>query len=309
MGDPNLQTWKRNIAVEIKNIDIETVYTEWWELKKLSERPQELECLNGRSKIGCDLIDYYFFLNRLETIGNKGINFYDFIKNIDYYKTKKYIQNLLNYCYQNNRYVDNDTKRYYYIYGLSFGRVNAFKITNALSIYKKYKPSTKNYLYSIMDPFCGFGGRLVAALLLNYNYIGVDLNVNLKPNYDRLLNDLGKKSSSKVTLLFQDAKDVDYSKYKYDMVFTSPPYGNIEVYENGVRKTPEEWAQFYTTVFQKLWDHLRNKDGVYAININVDIYQKYLVPLFGECEEKIELKKSTRNDKYKEFIYLWRKNI
>ena len=160
-----------------------------------------------------------------------------------------------------------------------------------------------------MDPFCGFGGRLVGALLLNYNYIGVDLNVNLKPNYDRLMNDLGKKSSSKVTLLFQDAKDVDYSQYKYDMVFTSPPYGNIEVYENGIRKTPDEWAQFYTTVFQKLWDHLRNKDGVYAININVDIYQKYLVPLFGECEEKVELKKSTRNKKYKEFIYLWRKNV
>ena len=76
MGDSNLQTWKRNIAVEIKNIDIETVFTEWWdELKKLSVKPQELECLNGRSKIGCDLIDYYFFLNRLETIGNKGINF------------------------------------------------------------------------------------------------------------------------------------------------------------------------------------------------------------------------------------------
>jgi tRNA G10 N-methylase Trm11 len=160
-----------------------------------------------------------------------------------------------------------------------------------------------------MDPFCGFGGRLVAALLLNYNYIGVDLNVNLKPNYDCLINDLGKKSSSQVKLLFQDAKDVDYSQYNYDMVFTSPPYENIEIYENGSKKTPSEWAQFYTTVFQKLWDHLRNKDGVYAININADIYQKYLVPLFGECGEKIELKKSTRNNKYKEFIYLWRKNI
>ncbi len=309
MGDSNLQTWKRNIAVEIKNIDIETVFTEWWELKKLSVKHEELECLNGRSKIGCDLIDYYFFLNRLETVGNKGINFYEFVKNIDYYKTKNYIQNLLNYCHEHNRYVDNETKRYYYIYGLSFGRVNAFKITNALSIYQKYKPNTENYLYSIMDPFCGFGGRLVAALLLNYNYVGVDLNVNLRPNYDRLMNDLGKKTSSKVTLLFQDAVDVDYSKYNYDMVFTSPPYGNIEIYENGVKKSPDEWAKFYTTVFQKLWNHLRNKNGVYAININADIYQKYLVPLFGECEEKIELKKSTRNKKYKEFIYLWRKNV
>ena len=169
MEDSNLQTWKRNIATEIKNIDIETVFTEWWELKKLSVKPQELECLNGRSKIGCDLIDYYFFLNRLETIGNKGINFFEFIENIEYYKTKKYIQTLLTYCTSNNRYVDNEIKKYYYIYGLCFGRVNAFKITNALSLYKYFKPNT------IMDPFSGFGGRLVAALLLNYNYIGVDL--------------------------------------------------------------------------------------------------------------------------------------
>ena len=303
MGDSNLQTWKRNIAVEIKNINIKKVFTEWDELKNLSEKPQELEYLNGRSKIGCDLIDYYFFMNRLETIGNKSINFFEFIEKIDEYKKKKYIQTLFTYCSNNKRYVDNEIKKYYYIYGLCFGRINAFKITNALSIYQYFKPQT------IMDPFCGFGGRLVGALLLNYNYIGVDLNVNLKPNYERLMNDLGKKSSSKVTLLFQDAKDVDYSQYNYDMVFTSPPYGNIEIYENGIRKTPNEWAHFYTTLFQKLWDHLRNKDGVYAININADIYQKYLVPLFGECEEKIELKKSTRNKKYKEFIYLWRKNI
>jgi len=303
MENSDKSQWKKNIAIEIKNINPKKVFSEWDDLKKISGKPQDLECLNGRSKLGCDLIDYYFFLNRLETVGNKGINFFEFIRDIDYYKTKKYIQTLFTYCTNHNRYVDNEIKKYYYIYGLCFGRVNAFKITNALSLYQRCKPCT------IMDPFCGFGGRLVAALLLDYNYIGVDLNVNLTPNYHRLMNDLGKKSSSKVTLLFQDAVDVDYSQYQYDMVFTSPPYENIEVYENGTKKTASEWAHFYTTVFQKLWDHLRNTDGVYAININPDIYQKYLVPLFGECEEKIELKKSTRNKKYKEYIYLWRKNV
>jgi hypothetical protein len=296
-------TIKINIAKEIKNIRIEKVFLEWDKMKKMSENPLNLEYLNGRSKLGCDLIDYYFFMNRLETIGNKGINFFDFLKNIEYYKTKQYIQTLLSYCVNNNRYLDSDIKKYYYIYGLCFGRINAFKVTNAVYFYQQYKPHT------IMDPFCGFGGRLVAALLLNYDYIGVDLNVNLKPNYERLINDLGKKSTSNITLLFQDALDIDYSTYKYDMVFTSPPYENIEVYENGVKKTTNEWREFYATVFKKLWDSLMNKDGVYAININEDIYHKCLVPLFGECETKIELKKSTRNTKYKEYIYLWRKNI
>ena len=80
MENSDKQLLKKNIATEIKNINIKKVFTEWEELKKLSEKPQELECLNGRSKIGCDLIDYYFFPNRLETVGNKGIHFFEFIE-------------------------------------------------------------------------------------------------------------------------------------------------------------------------------------------------------------------------------------
>ena len=56
------QYWKRNVSTEIKNINIEKVYSEWDKLKKISEKSLELECLNGRSKLGCDLIDYYFFI-------------------------------------------------------------------------------------------------------------------------------------------------------------------------------------------------------------------------------------------------------
>ena len=299
MENSDKSQWKKNIAIEIKNINPKKVFAEWDELKKISEKPQDLECLNGRSKLGCDLIDYYFFLNRLETVGNKGINFFEFIRDIDYYKTKKYIQTLFTYCTNHNRYVDNEIKKYYYIYGLCFGRVNAFKITNALSLYQRCKPCT------IMDPFCGFGGRLVAALLLDYNYIGVDLNVNLTPNYHRLMNDLGKKSSSKVTLLFQDAVDVDYSQYQYDMVFTSPPYENIEIYPHSQKKTKEEWNQFYKTVFQRTWDSLQS-NGTYAINCNHAIYKEHLLPLLGPSVTNILLKKSSKNN-YQEYIYIWKK--
>jgi len=285
------------IAMILKKISLEIVLKEWSKLKQLSY--DEISNLNGRSRLGCDLIDHYFFKNRLETIGNKGIHFFDFLENIEFYKSKKYIQTLLTFCEKNNRYADNEIKKYYYCYGLCFGRINAFKITNALQLYHKYKPTT------ILDPFCGFGGRLVAAMIQNINYIGVDLNIDLKLGYDKIKKDLGNLSDSNVEILFQDALTVDFSNKHYDMVFTSPPYENIEIYKNMEKKTTSEWSQFYTTIFQKLWDHLQ-KDGIYAININEHIFSKILSPLFGDAHEKIMLKKSSKNN-YTEYIYIWRK--
>lgn len=285
------------ISLEIKNISYNKVLTEWIKMTNLIQEKKEL---NGRSKLGCDFLDYYFFTHRLETIGNKGINFYDFLENIEYYKTKKYIQTLLTFCHENNRYVGKEIKKYYYIYGLCFGRCNAFKITNALEFYQKYKPA------HILDPFCGFGGRLVAAMLLGVDYTGIDLNANLKEGYDKLLTDFQSKSASTISLIYQDSKEVDYTKFTYDMVFTSPPYENIEIYKNGEKKTTEQWLDFYTKVFQNTWKSL-SPGGIYAININAAIYEKSLVPLLGACHEKSELKKSTRNTKYKEYIYIWAK--
>ena len=288
---------KDEIVMILKKIPLETVIKEWSKLKELSY--EEISNLNGRSRLGCDLIDHYFFKNRIETIGNKGIHFFDFLENIEFYKSKKYIQTLLTFCEKNNRYSDNEIKKYYYCYGLCFGRINAFKITNALQLYHKYKPT------AILDPFCGFGGRLVAAMIQNINYIGVDLNIDLKSGYDKIKEDLGNLSESNVEIIFQDALSVDFSNKHYDMVFTSPPYENIEIYKNMEKKTTHEWSHFYTTIFQKLWDHLQ-KDGIYAININEHIFSKILCPLFGDAHEKIMLKKSSKNN-YTEYIYIWRK--
>lgn len=292
---------KREISTAIKNITLKKVQLEWIKLKQLSI--DELNTLNGRSRLGCDLIDYYFFEARLDTIGNKGINFFMFLENIEEYKSKTYIQNLLSFCEKNNRYSDNLIKKYYYCYGLCFGRINAFKITNALSIYHKYKP------ISVLDPFCGFGGRLVAAMLLNINYCGIDLNYDLKPVYDKLLSDfLGKdQCSSTIDLHFKDALSVNYSKLnkKYDMVFTSPPYENIEIYKHMEKKTTNEWTIFYNKIFQKLWDHLE-MNGHFIININDKIYTKILIPLLGQANESILLKKSSKNE-YCEYVYIWKK--
>ena len=82
--------------MDLKQIQFEKIKKEWNHIKDLSL--QELSEINEKSKIGCNIVDYYFFEQRLKTKGNKGINFYEFVENIEYYKTKKYIQNLLLFC-------------------------------------------------------------------------------------------------------------------------------------------------------------------------------------------------------------------
>ena len=298
---------RSQIAKELKDISLNFVVSEWNKIRSMNV--DELNEVNGRSRLGCNIIDYYFFEERLNTVGNKGTTFFDFLEEIEEYKKKKYIQTLLTFCDKNNRYINSLYKRYYYCYGLCFGRINAFKITNALSVYRKYNPT------SILDPFCGFGGRLMAAIMMNVNYYGIDINVNLKSGYESFFKDLnsnkyliqeqsGEKSAN--TVVFQDSLIVEYDKLDYDMVFTSPPYENIEVYSNSEKKTSEQWTTFYNTIFQKLWMHLK-PGGVFAININDKIYKKILVPMLGDAEESIVLKKSSKNN-YSENIYVWVKN-
>lgn len=292
------------ISSEIKSLSLEKIMKEWLVLKSISQ--EELLKLNGRNKMGCDLVDYYFFTERLLTIGKKGIHFFEFIRNIEYYKTKKYIQTLFSFCDKNNRYKDSIIRRYYYIYGLCFGRINAFKITNALSIYKKYKPT------KILDPFCGFGGRLFGALLENIDYWGYDMNKHLEEPYNKLLNDFkyGEKHTSNIKLIFgNDSSTIDYEEiakeYQYDMILTSPPYKNIEIYRCCSKESNKFWDDFYKKVFSKSWNGLKN-EGYFIININNDIYISSLIPLLGECNEKFLLTKTKKNS-YDEYVYVWKK--
>ena len=131
---------------------------------------------------------------------------------------------------------------------MCFGRINAFKITNALFIYKKY-PCKK-----VIDPFCGFGGRLAAAAMLNIEYRGMDINDNLQLLYEQMINDLvcnENKSNVRMDVVDSDTGDfVEYSKdYKYDMVYTSPPYRNIEIYRCSEKRSNEAWEKFIVEYF------------------------------------------------------------
>ena len=99
---------------------------------------------------------------------------------------------------------------------------------------------------------------------------------------------------------------VEYSKdYKYDMVCTSPPYRNIEIYRCSEKRSNEAWEKFYSRIFLSLWAGL-SRGGFFVININSDIYETLLRNLFGKCEESFLLVKTKKNS-YDEYVYVWKK--
>ena len=88
---------KREIAYQIKPICFETVKTEFDELKNLAQNPACLENISERCRLGNNVVDYFSFAERLETKGKYNVNYFGFIRNIELFEEKKFIQTMIHY--------------------------------------------------------------------------------------------------------------------------------------------------------------------------------------------------------------------
>lgn len=289
---------KRNIAQKILDIREKDIETDFINLKEIG-----CEKKKALSQIGNDIVNYFTFVERLNTIGNKKLNFYDVWRNKNALAKKKYINNIVSF-YKNRKTKYPEPKVWYRISNLYFSAISIFKPQIAMDIYCLYNPTT------ILDFTMGWGGRLVGACALNIpKYIGIDMNSNLKTPYSKMTDFLKKHSTTEIELYFQDALTVDYSKLNYDLVLTSPPYYNIETYGDNVEKTKEEWDNsFYIPIFEKTFQHLK-PGGHYCINIPNEVYENVAIKILGNPLTKIPLPKSKRtsSENYNEFIYVWKK--
>jgi hypothetical protein len=289
---------KRNIAKKIIDLREKDVENDFINLKEIG-----CEKKKALSQTGNDIVNYFTFVERLNTIGNKNLNFYDVWQNKNALAKKKYVNNIISF-YKNRKTKYPEAKVWYRISNLYFSAISIFKPQIAMDIYCLYNPTT------ILDFTMGWGGRLVGACALNVpKYIGIDMNTNLKTPYNKMTHFLKKHSTTEIELYFQDALSIDYSKLDYDLVLTSPPYYNIETYGDNVKKTKEEWDNsFYIPIFEKTFQHLK-PGGHYCINIPNEVYENVAVKILGNPLTKIPLAKSKRtsSEKYNEFIYVWKK--
>ena len=291
------------ISRHIKPISSTDAVTDFFKLKEIGPHAP---LVSSRSRVGNNVVDFFTFKERLNTKGKYNMSYYEFITNLEEFKKKKFINNMLTY-YRDVK-NKNKTKNEYIVlkevYNICISAINIFRPLVAMQIYVKYNPVT------VLDFTCGWGGRLVGACALNVpNFIGIDINSNLETPYSEMINFLSLHSHTNAQVFIEDAVLFDYSGIEYDMVLTSPPYYFLEKYSNNscYGNSKEEMNKyFYIPLFLNTFKHLKS-GGHYCLNINKEIYDNVCVPTLGIAQETIELKKSKRQNDYGEFIYVWYK--
>ena len=155
-----------------------------------------------------------------------------------------------------------------------------FKPAVAKTIFDTYGPE------SVLDFCSGWGDRMCGfyASKKPRRYVGIDPNTKLREGYRRQIETYSSLVCEKkdANIITAPAEDVLLLDNMFDMVFTSPPYFNIEKYcEEETQsykryRNIDAWLNnFLFKAIKNAWDALR-KGGYMLINIS-DVYSGHQV--------------------------------
>ena len=159
---------------------------------------------------------------------------------------------------------------------------------------------------------------------INY-YIGIDPNKHLQSGYNNMIRIfLPKSSHSKYQMINGCAEDeISLLDKNFDLVFTSPPYYDLEKYSDDENqsiikyKNFEEWYNnFLLKSMRDAFDKLEN-NGIMAININntkkYNIIDKLIKDMVGTPHSKFYGIIYFGDPKCKKYIFqpilIWEKNF
>ena len=130
----------------------------------------------------------------------------------------------------------------------------------------KYKPEI------VLDPCAGWGGRMLGAVSYGVRYIAFEPNTTTYNNLMNMASFLGIQH--KVTLICDDARNMKkYNLPNADLVLTSPPYFDLEVYTHeqtqSISNTPtyQDWADSFLREIIKLSIEHLNDNGTSCWNV------------------------------------------
>lgn len=103
----------------------------------------------------------------------------------------------------------------------------------------------------VLDPFAGGSVRGIVAHLLSRNYYGIELRkIQVEANYQQtktILGDDGYDPGFPIWMEGDSRKVIDKLEPRFDLIFSCPPYGNLEVYSDDPADLSKmEWGDFVT---------------------------------------------------------------
>ena len=131
----------------------------------------------------------------------------------------------------------------------------------------------------VLDPSSGWGDRLIASIAAGVRYTGVDPNSAMVDRYADIIQFFdASEGRTMLAVPFEEVK----LENEYDLVFTSPPYFDLESYSSedtqSIKKFTREnvWTQqFLLPYVEKAWDAIK-PGGFMAINIGQRQGQHYV---------------------------------
>ena len=301
-----------DIANKLRDISKEDAIKSYDELKNISceKKPSRL------SRLGLKCLDYFFLKHRIKVKTRYHVSFYNVIKRNT--KKRSYIDNKIKKIKDKNPLLlspEELLKERYSVFQLYYGTINQFRPSEARRIYCILKPKV-----GILDFSSGWGGRCLAAMAAKIPYIGIDANTKLESSYKQMIETVDPEAN--VKMIFKPSETVDFNKFNYDLIFTSPPYYMLEKYEKmPLYKSKDEFIEkFFKPVILNAWKFLKD-GGHMALNMPKEMYddiKKDLPPMWKRMNLSIANRHpsnaSTRKkigthdiSKRKESIYIWKK--
>lgn len=126
---------------------------------------------------------------------------------------------------------------------------------------------------TILDPSAGWGDRLIGAIAAGVDrYVGVDPNTQLHAGYAEIIAKFGADPAKFTTIAapFQDYEPCE----TFDLVFTSPPYFDHEIYSDDATQSVvefpllDDWFEGFLMVLVKKSLAALNPNGHLVIVIN-----------------------------------------
>ena len=195
---------------------------------------------------------------------------------------------------------------------------NNFRITVCLEVLKLFKP--KKWL----DISAGWGDRLISALLYTplELYCGVDPNPCLHPYYQEMIHKFTTKpididiDIEKYILIKDGFETAKLPNTKFDLVFSSPPFFDLEIYSNANTnslikyKNEDLWFNgFLMPSLYKANEYLLH-NGYLILYLGESQGTKYIpkmIKLLNNILNNIGMLYYTDGKKIREF-YCWQKN-